>query len=89
MLIPFIVVCFLMILFVVSSIRILKECERAAVLRLGKFIGVCGPGIIFLIPVVDKVKVVDLNKSIPEWRELPETVLDERIQAVAFSHHEK
>jgi regulator of protease activity HflC (stomatin/prohibitin superfamily) len=87
--VPFFVICGLMILFFVSSIRILKEYQRAAILRLGQFTGVCGPGIIFLIPVVDKVKVVDLNKWIPEWQALSDTELAERVKEVALSQHEK
>jgi regulator of protease activity HflC (stomatin/prohibitin superfamily) len=89
MTIPFIVVCVVAIVFFVSSIRVLREYERAVIMRLGKFVGVCGPGIVFLIPVVDKAKIVDLNKQIPEWRELPETVLDDRVQTEARVHHEK
>ncbi len=86
--VPFLIICVLMILFFVSSIRILKEHQRAAIIRLGKFIGVCGPGMIFLIPVVDKIKVVDLNKWIPEWQQLSETELVERVKAAALSHDE-
>jgi regulator of protease activity HflC (stomatin/prohibitin superfamily) len=89
MTIPFLVICGLLILFFVSSIRIIKEYERAAILRLGQFIAVCGPGIIFLIPILDKVKVVDLNKWVPQWQELSKTELDETVKAVALSHHEK
>jgi regulator of protease activity HflC (stomatin/prohibitin superfamily) len=84
--IPFLIVCVLLILFFVSSIRILKENQRAAIMRLGKFVGVCGPGIIFLIPVVDKIKVVDLNKWIPQWQGLSETELVESVKAAALSH---
>ncbi|MCD6514660.1 MAG: slipin family protein [Candidatus Asgardarchaeia archaeon] len=43
------------LLFIVSGIRILKEWERVAILRLGKFLGVKGPGIIWIFPILDKV----------------------------------
>jgi regulator of protease activity HflC (stomatin/prohibitin superfamily) len=87
--IPFFVILVLMILFFVSSIRILKESQRAAIFRLGQFVAVTGPGIIFMMPIVEKSKVVDLNKLIPEWRELSKTELDERVKAVALLHDEK
>jgi regulator of protease activity HflC (stomatin/prohibitin superfamily) len=87
--IEFLVICVLLILFFVSSIRIIKESQRAAILRLGQFVADCGPGIIFLIPILDKVKVVDLDKWVPEWQVLSKTELDERVKAVAISHHEK
>lgn len=45
-----------------SAIRILREYERAVVFRLGRVLGeVKGPGVIFLIPVVDKMERVDLR----------------------------
>jgi len=87
--IPFIIIVVLMILFFVSSIRIIRESQRAAIFRLGQFVGVGGPGIVFLIPIVDKVKMVDLNKSVPEWQQLSENELYERVKAVALLHDEK
>jgi regulator of protease activity HflC (stomatin/prohibitin superfamily) len=44
-----------------SAIRVLREYERAVVFRLGRLAGVRGPGIIFLIPVVDKMVRVSLR----------------------------
>jgi regulator of protease activity HflC (stomatin/prohibitin superfamily) len=87
--IPFIIILALMILFFVSSIRILKESQRAAIFRLGRFAGVGGPGVVFLIPIVEKAKVVDLNKCVPEWQALSQTELEEKVKAVAVSYHEQ
>lgn len=44
-----------------SSVRILREYERAVVFRLGRLIAQKGPGLIFLIPVVDRMVRVDLR----------------------------
>ena len=44
-----------------SAIRVLREYERAVVFRLGRFAGVRGPGIVFLIPIVDKMVKVSLR----------------------------
>jgi regulator of protease activity HflC (stomatin/prohibitin superfamily) len=44
-----------------QAIRILREYERGVVFRLGKLIGAKGPGIIFLIPIVDKMVRMDLR----------------------------
>ena len=41
-------------LFLLSGIRVLKEWERMPVLRLGRYIGLKGPGIIYLIPLIDR-----------------------------------
>lgn len=44
-----------------SSIKILNEYERAVIFRLGRLIGAKGPGLIILIPVIDKMMRVDLR----------------------------
>ncbi|MDR3627353.1 MAG: slipin family protein, partial [Ignavibacteriaceae bacterium] len=56
---------FIILLFVIiilsNSIKILREYERGVVFRLGRLIGAKGPGIIFLIPMVDKLVKVSLR----------------------------
>ena len=44
-----------------QAVRILREYERGVIFRLGKLIGAKGPGLIFLIPVVDKMVKMDLR----------------------------
>src|SRR5437667_10813703 len=44
-----------------QSIRILREYERGIIFRLGKLQGAKGPGLIFLIPVVDRIVRMDLR----------------------------
>jgi len=44
-----------------AAVRILREYERAVVFRLGKLIGAKGPGLIFLIPGVDRMVRMDLR----------------------------
>jgi regulator of protease activity HflC (stomatin/prohibitin superfamily) len=44
-----------------QAIRILKEYERGVIFRLGRFNGVKGPGLILLIPVIDKMEKVSLR----------------------------
>ena len=44
-----------------QSIRILREYERGVIFRLGKLQGAKGPGLIFLIPVVDRMVKMDLR----------------------------
>lgn len=51
----------LAILFLASAIRILNEYERGVIFRLGRLIDTKGPGIIILIPVIDKMRKVDLR----------------------------
>ena len=56
--VPIIVV---FLIFVPQAIRILREYERGVIFRLGKLQGAKGPGIIFLIPIVDKMVRMDLR----------------------------
>ena len=51
----------LVVLFLSSAIRILKEYERGVIFRLGRVINAKGPGLIILIPVVDKMVRVSLR----------------------------
>ncbi len=50
---------FLGIILLSSMIRILNEYERGVVFRLGRFIGVKGPGLVILIPLIDRMVKVD------------------------------
>jgi regulator of protease activity HflC (stomatin/prohibitin superfamily) len=52
---------FLIIAFLISAIRILNEYERGVIFRLGRVIKTKGPGLIILIPVIDKMKKIDLR----------------------------
>jgi regulator of protease activity HflC (stomatin/prohibitin superfamily) len=58
----------LLVVFVASAIRIVPEYQRLVVFRLGRCIGQKGPGIVFLIPVVDRAVRVDLREQV---REIP------------------
>ncbi|MBW1701918.1 MAG: slipin family protein [Deltaproteobacteria bacterium] len=51
----------LIVLFLASAIKILKEYERGVIFRLGRVIKTKGPGLIILIPVVDKMVKVSLR----------------------------
>jgi regulator of protease activity HflC (stomatin/prohibitin superfamily) len=51
----------LVFLFLSSAVKILNEYERGVVFRLGRVIGSKGPGLILLIPAVDKMIRVDLR----------------------------
>jgi regulator of protease activity HflC (stomatin/prohibitin superfamily) len=58
---PMIIVVVLGFMFLASAIRILNEYERAVIFRLGRIREVKGPGLIIIIPGVDKVVKVDMR----------------------------
>ena len=51
----------LFILILASAIRVLREYERGVIFRLGRLVGEKGPGLIFLIPLVDRMVRVSLR----------------------------
>ena len=57
----FATVVILILLLLASAIRILREYERGVIFRLGRLIGSKGPGIIFLIPMVDRMIKISLR----------------------------
>ncbi len=54
--------------FLASAIRIVPEYQRLVVFRLGRCVGAKGPGVVLLIPVVDRAVKVDLREQV---REIP------------------
>src|ERR1700690_256963 len=59
---PVVVILVILAIFILpQALRILREYERGVIFRLGKLIGAKGPGLIFLIPVVDKMVRMDLR----------------------------
>jgi regulator of protease activity HflC (stomatin/prohibitin superfamily) len=52
----------LVLIIIISAIKVLREYERAVIFRLGRLVGVKGPGLIFLIPLgIDKMVKVSLR----------------------------
>jgi len=51
----------LIIIIMPQAVRILREYERGVIFRLGKLLGAKGPGLIFLIPIVDRMVRMDLR----------------------------
>ena len=73
----------LIIFFVFKSIKVMKESERLVVFRLGRFLNITGPGIVVIIPVIDRGVKINLEEKIPEWRTLTEMEFKERLKAIA------
>ena len=55
-------------IFLANAIRIVPEYQRLVVFRLGRSVGTKGPGIVLLIPVIDRAVKVDLREQV---REIP------------------
>jgi len=59
---PFLFGILVILLFVLpSALKLCKEYERGVIFRLGRFAGIRGPGLFFIIPVIDKMIKIDLR----------------------------
>jgi regulator of protease activity HflC (stomatin/prohibitin superfamily) len=70
-----------------SSIRILREYERAVVFRLGRLLGEKGPGLVVLIPAVDRMVRVDLRTvtlDIPPQNLITRDNVPAKVNAVCY-----
>jgi len=56
-----IVIAIIVIILLMASIRIVQEYERGVIFRLGRFVGVRGPGFILLIPFIERMVKIDLR----------------------------
>lgn len=55
------VIVFFGLILLINMIKVLREYERGVIFRLGRLIGAKGPGLIILIPIIDKMVRVDLR----------------------------
>ncbi len=84
---PTIVVIVLVVMFLASAIRILNEYERGVIFRLGRVIATKGPGLIILIPVVDKMVKVDMRTitmEVPPQDVITRDNVSIKVNAVVF-----
>lgn len=82
------ILAILIILFILASaIRILKEYDRGVIFRLGRAIGVKGPGLILLIPIIDKMVKVSLRiitMDVPPQDVITKDNVSVKVSAVVF-----
>lgn len=81
-----VIIAFFIIL-LASAVRILREYERGVIFRLGRLIGSKGPGIILLIPIVDKMVRVSLRTvvmDVPEQDVITKDNVSLKVNAVVY-----
>lgn len=64
---------------VMRSVRVVPENQRLALMRFGRYIGLRGPGLVLMLPYVDRAMRIELDDVIPEWRSLPSEVLERTV----------
>jgi len=85
---PVLVVVFLFVVIVLfSAIKVVQEYERGVVFRLGRLMGPRGPGLILLIPFVERMMKVDLRTvtmDIPAQEVITRDNVTVKVNAVAY-----
>ncbi|MGH8225271.1 MAG: slipin family protein, partial [Gammaproteobacteria bacterium] len=85
--IPIAIVIVIILLFIMSSIKVLKEYERGVVFLLGKFQATKGPGLIILVPGVQQMTRVDLRvivMDVPPQDVISRDNVSARVNAVIY-----
>ncbi len=85
--IGFFVIAFALIAFFTQAFRILREYERGVVFRLGRIIGAKGPGLIILIPGIDRMVRIDLRTvtmDVPPQDIITKDNVTMKVNAVVF-----
>lgn len=82
-----IVVLIIVLLFLFSAVKVAREYERGVVFRLGRLIGIKGPGLFILVPFIDKAVKVDLRTitlNVPPQEVITKDNVTVRVNAVAY-----
>ena len=84
------IICFLglgLIVVLAASIKIVQEYERGVIFRLGRVMGAKGPGLFFIIPIVDRMFKVDLRTvtlDVPAQEAITSDNVTVKVNAVVY-----
>jgi len=84
---PLLLVVLLLISFLASAVKIVQEYERGVIFRLGRLQGAKGPGLFFIIPIIDRMVKVDLRVvtlDIPSQEAITKDNVTVKVNAVVF-----
>jgi len=82
-----VVVLVILFLFLLSALKVLKEYQRGVIFRLGKVIGLKGPGLIIVWPMIDSIRRVDLRvvaMDVPPQDVITRDNVSVRVNAVVY-----
>ncbi|NOJ28305.1 MAG: hypothetical protein DA330_09880 [Nitrososphaera sp.] len=80
-------VAIIILIILASSIKIIREYERVVVFRLGRLIGAKGPGVVIILPVIDRIRKIDLRLltlDIPKQRIITRDNVTVDVDAVVY-----
>jgi len=85
--ISFVVLLVNLISLVSASVRVVQEYERGVIFRLGRYVGVRGPGLFFLIPFIERMQKVDLRvvtMEVPTQEAITRDNVTVKVNAVVY-----
>ncbi|NIS83154.1 MAG: slipin family protein [Anaerolineales bacterium] len=80
-------VLLLVLAILASAVRIVQEYERGVIFRLGRLVGARGPGLFFIIPIIDRMVKVDLRVvtlDVPSQEVITRDNVTVKVNAVVF-----
>src|SRR5215216_8044135 len=75
------------VLFFLNAVRVVQEYERGVIFRLGRLVGARGPGLILLIPGVERMRKVDLRvitMDVPSQEAITRDNVTVKVNAVIY-----
>jgi len=85
--IPLIFLILVVISAIASAIKVVQEYERGVIFRLGRLIGAKGPGLFFILPIIDRMVKVDLRVvtlDVPSQEAITRDNVTVKVNAVVF-----
>ena len=82
-----VVVGIIILIILASSIKVIREYERVVVFRLGRLIGARGPGVVIILPIIDRFRKIDLRVltlDIPKQRIITKDNVTVDVDAVVY-----
>jgi regulator of protease activity HflC (stomatin/prohibitin superfamily) len=82
-----VVVIIFLLLILSASIKIMAEYQRIVIFRLGRLLGIKGPGLVFIIPIIDSIIKLDLRTrviDVPKQRVITEDNVTVDVDAVVY-----
>jgi len=82
-----IIIVIFLLMILASAIKIMAEFQRIVIFRLGRLLGIKGPGLVFIIPIIDRIIKLDLRTrviDVPKQRVITEDNVTVDVDAVVY-----
>ncbi|MBI2858208.1 MAG: slipin family protein, partial [Chloroflexi bacterium] len=87
LILPVVIIIVFLLIIVSAAVRVVQEYERGVVFRLGRYVGVRGPGLILLIPFIERMVKVDLRvitMDVPSQEAITKDNVTVKVNAVVY-----